>query len=204
MKRLLLIRHCETILGQGEEPGERRYIGRTDPPLGKAGVEAARGLPARVCPSLPRGEPTAVVSSPARRAVETARPIAREGGLPMERDPDLWEIDFGRWEGMRFPEIAARDPALVDEWARGLRGFRFPGGEGLWEFQERVARAGDRMRDRPEEWLVIVTHGGVIRFLLCHFLGLPYSSHLSFEVGMGSVTRLRLYEGGAVLTGLNG
>ena len=35
-----------------------------------------------------------------------------------EVDPDLREVDFGRWEGLSFREIASADPELVDRWAR--------------------------------------------------------------------------------------
>ena len=77
------------------------------------------------------------------------------------------------------------------------------GGGCVDAFRERVKRAGRRLRGRREEMVVVVTHGGVIRFLICHFLGLPPQLHFRFEVAPGSITGFRLYDGGAVLTGLN-
>nr|VFJ89049.1 MAG: alpha-ribazole phosphatase [Candidatus Kentron sp. LFY] len=188
-----------------------QYIGKTDPPLTKAGIAHAHGL-ARRLRRLIEAQPaihevdspiSSVLSSPARRALETARLATEWTGSPIRQDADLWEIDFGRWEGMRFHEIAAVDPELVNEWAKGEIGFCFPGGESIQAFQERVERAGHRIHNRREDTLIVVTHGGVIRFLICHFLGLPPQSHLMFQVDPGSITRIQLYQGSAVLAGLN-
>lgn len=193
MKQLLLIRHCEAHHALG------RYIGRTDSSLTRSGVLHAGKLAKRLKP-LQRAF---VLSSPSRRALETAR-LAMEGTrLSMEQDTDLREIDFGRWEGMNFSEIAAGDPEWVKQWVLGRMDFCFPGGECLQAFWDRVRRAGHRMCQRPEETVVVITHGGVIRFLLCHFLGLDPRSHLMFEVSPGSITRLHLHDAHAVLSGLN-
>ncbi|MBT8421177.1 MAG: histidine phosphatase family protein [Gammaproteobacteria bacterium] len=195
MKDIFLIRHCQALPGQGQDWQHRPYIGRTDPPLTQAGIAEAGELAAHLAALVPAKENVAIVSSPARRALETAR-LAASGLNPqeaepiIEQDPNLWEVDFGRWEGLCFPEIQAEDPALVDEWARGGMDFRFPAGESLSAFHERIMRAGDRIYRHPAENLMVVTHGGVIRFLLCYFLGLPPSFHLKFEVGTGAINRL--------------
>nr|VFJ60942.1 MAG: alpha-ribazole phosphatase [Candidatus Kentron sp. FW] len=127
----------------------------------------------------------------------------KEIGSTIRQDADLWEIDFGRWEGMSFPEIAATDPELVDEWARGDMDFCFPKGESIEIFRERVERAAARMRNCQEDILIVVAHGGVIRFLICYFLELPPQSYLMFEVNPGSITRIRLHDGHGALAGLN-
>nr|VFK30200.1 MAG: alpha-ribazole phosphatase [Candidatus Kentron sp. MB] len=180
-------------------------MGRTDSPLTEAGVAHAHRLARRLERwfSSPTVGAISLLSSPARRAQETARLATGWIGLAMETDADLWEIDFGRWEGLSFQEIVSADLTLVTEWARGEMDFGFPEGERVGSFQARVARAGARMRRFREETLIVVTHGGVIRFLICYFLGLSPQSHLMFEVNPGSISRLRLYDGGAVLAGLN-
>nr|VFK39395.1 MAG: alpha-ribazole phosphatase [Candidatus Kentron sp. TC] len=198
LKQLIFIRHCEA-----SPPG--RYIGRTDPSLTETGAahahELGRYLLRLTKTSAEQSLP--ILSSPARRALETAR-LASEGIPSVIRgDADLWEIDFGRWENLRFDEIVKADPELVDEWVKDEMDFCFPAGECVEAFRERVERVGSRMRDCREEMLVVVTHGGVIRFLICYFLGLSPQSHRVFEVNPGSITRVRLYDGGAVLAGLN-
>jgi broad specificity phosphatase PhoE len=135
--------------------------------------------------------------------LETARLIADGTGLTIEPDADLMEIDFGRWEGLTFQEIATRDPLLVERWALGKMDFRFPEGEALEDFWKRVRLAGQRMVEEPGESVLVVAHGGVIRFLLCHFLELDPRRHLTFEIRHASVTTLRLVDGQAVLAGLS-
>jgi len=181
-------------------------MGKTDSSLTEIGVSHAHRLAKRLrrLIEVPAAHPPIpVLSSPARRARETARLATEWTGSTILLDEDLWEIDFGKWEGMNFQEIASADPELVDEWAKGRMDFCFPGGERIEAFRERIHRAGRRMRGYREETVVVVTHGGVIRFLLCHFLALPPQSYLLFEVSPGSITRLRFYDGGAVLAGLN-
>lgn len=193
LKQLLLIRHCESSHAQ------ERYIGRTDSFLTQAGVVQARKLAKRL-----EGLACAhVVSSPSLRALETAKLATQGTGLAIEQDADLREIDFGRWEGMSFREISVKDPELVERWVLGRMDFCFPEGDSLEAFSERVSRAGYQMRKRPEDTLVVVTHGGVIRFLLCHFLRIDPRSHLMFEVSPGSITNVHFHDGEAVLSGLN-
>lgn len=193
LKRILLIRHCESL------HAGKRYIGSTDTPLTPAGKEQARRLAAR----LKHGSIDRVLTSPFRRTLDTAGSVVEGRGLSVEADPDLGEIDFGQWEGLTFEEIERKDPDRVAEWARGGMEFRFPGGESLFEFGKRVRRAGKRLAKQSKETVVVVTHGGVIRFMLCHFLGLPSRSHFMFDIKPGSITRLDLYTDHAVLSGLN-
>ena len=177
----------------------KRYIGSTDTPLTPAGKAQARKLGVRL-KQIPAHR---VLSSPSRRALDTVGPVVEGTGLSIEVDEELREIDFGEWEGLSFGEIERKDPDMVTEWARGDMDFRFPGGERLSAFGERVRGAGERLMTFPEEKILVVTHGGVIRFMLCHFLNLPFESHFMFEIDRGSITRLHLHKGHAVLSGLN-
>ena len=193
LKRILLIRHCEST------HAGKRYIGRTDTPLTPTGKEQALRLAVRLKP-VPVDR---VVASPSLRALDTAGPVVEERGLSIEVDEELREVDFGEWEELSFEEIRRKDPEMVAEWARGGMDFRFPGGESLSAFGNRVRRAGNRLISLPDEGILVVTHGGVVRFMLCHFLGLPPQSHLMFDIRPGSITTLHLDRGYAVLTGLN-
>lgn len=55
----------------------------------------------------------------------------------------------------------------------------------------------------PAGTAVVFTHGGVIRFLICHFLGLPDRAHLLFDVQPASISEIRIDGGKGVLTLLN-
>ncbi len=148
-----------------------RFVGRTDIPLAPEGAEQARAL-ARLLPAL---QPGRCIASPLMRAQETARLLVEPIGLGVETDPDLREVDFGVWEGKTFQEVRAADPAGVGRWENLSGAFSCPGGESLEQFSARVRSVADRLTAHPSEVVLAVTHGGVIRALLCHVLGLGLS-----------------------------
>ena len=192
-QRLILIRHGDL--------GDRcrgRYIGRTDAPLSAEGRRQAAALAG----PLTRLNGTSVLVSPLRRTRETAA-IALGRGANFAVDSDLREIDFGRWEGMGFAEILAADRAAIDRWAALVEDFAFPDGESIGNFRKRIAAAAGRIAADPAGTVVAVTHGGVIRFLICHFLGLPDRAHLLFDVQPASISEIRIDGGKGVLTLLN-
>lgn len=194
LEELILIRHGD--IGQ-EFKGI--FVGKTDVPLSAEGRRQAE----RLRPYLESGPLTAVLSSPQLRCRETARIAAERLGLPVEVDQDLREIDFGRWEHLTFDEIVSVDSSAVDGWARYDRDFTFPGGERIGDFLRRVSAVGDRLASRGTGRTIVFTHGGVIRALICHFLKLDPRNYILFEVRPASITTIRLFEQGGILTGLN-
>ena len=120
-----------------------------------------------------------------------------------EIDDNLREIDFGRWEEMSFAEIAAANPAAVDRWAALDEDFTFPDGEGIRAFRERIQAAAEQIIADPAGTVVLFAHGGVIRFLICHFLGLPDRHHLLFDIRPASISEIRIEGGKGILTLLN-
>jgi alpha-ribazole phosphatase len=179
-ERLILIRHGD--LGDG---CRGRYIGRTDAPLSAEGRRQAAAL-AEPLTRLPDG--TSRFVSPLRRTRETAE-IALGSGVDFTIDSDLREIDFGRWEGMGFAEILAADPAAVDQWVALAEDFVFPEGENIANFRKRIAAAARRIAADPVGTAVVVTHGGVIRFMICHFLGFLTPNRPPFRRSGSTVER---------------
>jgi len=194
VERLILIRH-----GDLGDRRRGRYIGRTDAPLSAEGRRQAAALAGPLV-RLPDG--VSVFVSPLRRTRETAK-FALGRGANFVVDTDLREIDFGRWEGMGFAEILAADPAAVDRWAALAEDFAFPDGESIGNFRKRIAMAAGRIAADPAGTVVVITHGGVIRFLICHFLGLPDRAHLLFDVQPASISEIRIDGEKGVLTLLN-
>ena len=192
-KRVILIRHGE--LGEG---CRGRYIGRTEMPLSKGGRRQAESLAGE----LRRLSGAHILCSPLLRTRETAE-IALGAKGACDIDTDLREIDFGLWEGMSFTDIAAADPAAVDRWAALDEDFAFPGGESIGDFSKRIGSAAGRIAADPAGTVVAFTHGGVIRFLICRFLGLEDRHYLLFDVRPGSFSEISIERGKGVLTCLN-
>ena len=99
MGDLILLRHGET-----EWSKAWKHTGRTDIPLTPAGEKAAAAL----APLLARRDIVAVFSSPAQRAIRTAELTGLTG---VKQDPDLWEWDYGGYEGLTTPQIRSSVPA---------------------------------------------------------------------------------------------
>ncbi|OIP51479.1 MAG: hypothetical protein COZ12_03605 [Deltaproteobacteria bacterium CG_4_10_14_3_um_filter_60_8] len=194
VKRLLLVRHAET----GPDLAGK-FIGATDVPLAGRGPEQAD----RLATYLTRFRPGVCFASPMRRTLQTAEAISAVTGLQILNDPDLREIDFGHWEGLDFQTIAAADPERVRLWSSQPDSFHFPGGEAVTSFQNRVANAAARLSANKTDTILAVTHGGVIRAILCHLLGLAWKQYLLFAIQPAMVTIIDLYDGGGVLSGLN-
>ena len=189
---LHLVRH-----GVGAGAAAGMFLGKTDPPLSPVGEAQARALAG----PLAGLAPTRAFTSPlarGRRTAALALPALAAAVLP-----DLREIDFGRWEGRTFAQIAAAEPDLVRQWNDFDPDFGFPGGERLRDFHARVQAVATVLAAEAADGVAVFTHGGVIRTLICHFLGLPLRQYLIFRIDPGSLSSVELFGDRGVLTGLN-
>ena len=166
-RHLLLVRH-----GQSVWNAENRWQGQADPPLSELGEEQARDAAAR----LHGAGFTHVVASDLQRARRTAEILAEALGLDVRLDPGLREIDVGDWTGLTRSEIEARWPRELADWSEG-RSESPLGGETRVHLAERARRSLTRLAGQasPGEWLLVVSHGALIRNL-DRALGLPTES----------------------------
>ncbi len=194
-KKLLLARHAST----GPDYAGR-FIGASDIPLAESGPAEVARLAQVVAPC----HPEVTFSSPLLRARQTTTLLADHTEIgPVQVEPDLREIAFGRWEQLSFAEIAAGDPELVQRWSAWAEDFVFPEGESVAAFLARTGAAAARLAARPEETILVIAHGGVVRALICHLLKLEPRNYLLFDVKPARLATIDLFPEGGVLTGLN-
>jgi len=195
-KHITLIRH-----GDIAAKLDAHYIGRTDVPLSAAGLNQAEELIQRIsqstAPPIER-----VWCSPAQRARQTAHPLCEYLGCAVSIDPQLHEIDFGAWEGLTFAQILEKDSRKVDQWAEFAPGFSFPGGESMAHFHQRIESVAAAIHAEKCSHLTIVSHGGVLRGLICALLHWPLYDHLKFTLRRAGYATLETGGPHAVLTGL--
>ncbi|MED5814451.1 histidine phosphatase family protein [Mycolicibacterium sp. 050232] len=172
--QLLLVRHA---LPLRSEPGQG-----SDPDLSDEGIAQAQRLPA----ALARFPVSRLVSSPQRRAIQTAEPLAKELGLQVEVDERLAEYDRDMSHYVPIEEIAKENP---EELARLVSG-HLPSSVDENAFMARInAAVEDLVAAGDHDGTVAVfSHGGVINVLLHKILGTERL--LSFHVDYASVTRL--------------
>ena len=121
----------------------------------------------------------AVYSSPRQRAYQTALPIASRHGLTVQILEDLREVDFGIWEGLSRGEVIARsaqDAEYLLAWERETA-LAPPGGESLDAMHRRVSAVVEKLvQAHPDQTVVLVSHVGPIKAILCAALGTPVSA----------------------------
>lgn len=179
--RLFLTRHGETSGNR-----EMRYLGTADEPLSSSGLEQAERLAESLGP-LPLA---AVYASPLRRAMDTGRRIAEARQVDLRLEPRLREQAFGDWEGLTRSEVLDRDRDRLLGWEADL-GLAPPGGESLLSVQERtLALVDDLAREHEGEWIVLVSHVGPIKALLCAALDAPLATARRLFLDPGTVTVL--------------
>ena len=127
-----------------------------------------------------------VVSSPSRRALLVARPVAEELGAALHADDRLQEMDFGAWEGRPWSGLPR---AEIDAWAADPLRYRPGGGESVEAMLARVRRAWTGLASSAGGTLV-VCHAGPIRCLLHVALGMPLLEAIGVGVAYGEVVRL--------------
>ena len=193
--RLILVRHGETGWN-----AQRRYQGWSDLPLNKVGLQQADALAAHLADE----QIGASYTSDLERAMQTAQCIAERHGQPVIADLRLREISFGDWEGLTFDEIRTRWPEEVDAWLGDSLHVAPPGGETLAQVAERVQGALDDIDgENAGQTVLLVSHGGPLRVLLCLALGLDAQAHWRFRLDTASVSELGVYDGEATLAKLN-
>lgn len=155
---VVLVRHGSTSwTGQ-------RYAGRHDPWLDAAGQAEVATLAADIARAM--AGPLYLVTSPLRRARQTARAIVAATGSPPPTVDARWmEADFGIAEGLTFAALELRAPELAAQLVGGEVAIDWPGGETAGELTGRVAAAlaDARRLATTGVAVVVVAHAGPIR-----------------------------------------
>jgi probable phosphoglycerate mutase len=187
--QLLLIRHA---LPLRSEPGQG-----SDPDLSEEGIEQAKRLP----DALARFPITRLVSSPQRRSVQTAQPVADALGLAIEIDERIAEYDRDLEYYIPIEQIAAEFPEELARLAQG----HLPSTVDEAAFLDRI-NAGVRdlvATGDHDDTIAVFSHGGVINGLLHSILGT--GKVLCFNADYAGVTRLlSSREGNLYVAAVNG
>ncbi len=178
---VFLIRHGVTAWH-----AEGRVLGQRDIPLSQSGIAQAEEAAAAL-----RGVKMAeVLSSPLQRAIQTAEIIGQETGIEVARDPRLIDFQLGKWTGMTYADVAKNEE--YQRFVQQPESERIPGGESLDDIRRRAVAAVDQaLRDNATgDALAIVTHAGIIRVLITHYMGSRPANYHRVRVSPGSISIL--------------
>lgn len=166
--KVLLVRHGHV---EGIDPW--RFRGRNDLPLTSLGLAQAEAVGERIAAGW---SPAAVYASPLSRALDTAEAIAAPLGLAVRPEPELLEIDYGKFQGLTREEALSSWPTEAKLWFRSPDVAHIPGGEDLSSVLARVQHGIRKLvRRHRNETIVVVAHEAINRVVLLDALGLPLS-----------------------------
>lgn len=190
--RIYLIRHGETNLNQKE-----CYYGVTDVSLNDRGVQQA----VRLSSCFRDTAIDMVISSPLKRAVQTADLVMKGRKPVVKTDDRLCEQDFGIFEGFTHRELLQKYPDEYEKWNRNFSDYRIPGGESFLDVRNRI---DDFIRDLPREGTILLTaHKGTFGHLAASLAGLPLSGYWNFVFDQDCYSCIDIEDGYAIFRFLN-
>lgn len=190
MTKIILVRHGQTLWNL-----EMKYQGHCDVALTDKGVRQAELAGDR----LAQEKVDAVYASDLNRAFTTAKCIAAKHNLTVTPIPELREINFGDWEGMTFAGIS--DPSN-SHWSEEMTKVfshpgdaQIPGGENFPQVKERAMLALNKLvAQHPDQTIVVVSHGGTIRTVLCAILDINLNNLWKIKQDNTAINMLEYYE----------
>jgi broad specificity phosphatase PhoE len=184
---LVIVRH-----GQSELNAAGRLAGRADTPLTALGRAQAARLATAVAAL---GQPDRVVSSPLRRALDTAAAISDDVVVD-----DRWvELDYGPFDGAALRDVPSE---LWASWRSDVTWVP-PGAESLVALGERVRQACNDLVAAEENLTVVVTHVSPIKAAVAWALGVGDEVAWRMFVAPASVTVIGTDDRGPVLRAFN-
>jgi alpha-ribazole phosphatase/probable phosphoglycerate mutase len=184
--RIYLIRHGEVV-----NVGPKQYTGHRDVDLSANGLSQMEQMAKRLadCPIV------AVYCSDLVRTTKGAEILARSKGIPIYPRQSLREKNFGAWEGLTYEEVAARFPRDWEVWLADPAGSRPLGGETIREVEQRVLQELSLiLKKHWGEEVVILSHGGPNRVILCHALGLDLKHIFRIEQKYAALNIIDFFE----------
>lgn len=160
MTTLILIRH-----GESEANRHDIFAGHIDPDLQNKGLKQARLTAKYIAENYKVDK---IYSSDLKRAYKTAMCLAEEVNLEVIPERELREINAGKWEGMKFADLASEYPHEYSMWVNHIGRSACVGGESVEELGVRIMRALTKIAENNDgKTVAIGTHATPIRVAQC-------------------------------------
>ncbi|GGA84900.1 alpha-ribazole phosphatase [Flavobacterium palustre] len=171
---IYLVRHTETVCEKGI------CYGQTDVGLKEPYWEQFESIKKQIPADA------IVYSSPLIRCVQLANHLSES----IITDSRLMEMNFGGWEMKKWDEIPEAD---FTPWMTDFVNVAVPNGESFVGLHHRVSNffTADCIKNTSKP-IVLVTHAGVIRSILCTISNLPLKEAFTNKVDFGDVIKLEL------------
>jgi alpha-ribazole phosphatase len=174
-----LVRHTETVCEKGVCYGQSDV--QIKEPYGTVFQSIVSQLPTDAI----------LYSSPLIRCSLLAEHILQNKEIDsISKDDRLMEMNFGDWELKNWNEIPR---AILDPWMNDFVSVRVPNGESFIEVYDRVWDFMNYVKqNKPEKPIIIVTHSGVIRSILCKINNIPLQDAFKNTIDYGVVIKISI------------
>ncbi len=179
MFTIYLLRHGAVDVASGT------YYGILDYPLSKIGEEESNNI----ANFLAKESIDEVWCSPLIRTKQTADIICKKLAITYEINELLIEKSFGIFEGMTFSEILSTYPEESQMWLNDWYGYEMRGGESAKELHKRCITVANQLINNKKN-ILVVSHQGVIRYLLAELLQLDKESMWRFSIKSGKLAKI--------------
>ena len=182
-----ILRHADKEQGNFHNPRLRHQ----DQPLSARGRQDAQKLV-----EVFAGKPIAAIYVSAyQRTSQTVACVAEQLQLTPVIDERLNEIDNGLINEMTESEFEKAYPDVWQAYVARTADFRFPGGESGTDAQERVRDFfEEKLRQHKDSDILLVSHEGLIRQMMCYVMGLPVYRRGDFWINLCGLTELSYQE----------
>lgn len=178
------------LIRHGEPAGGHKYRGHRDDPLSELGWQQMHDA----IHATDRWDH--ILSSPLLRCREFASELAGRTSTPLTVVEGFKEICFGDWEGKTPEQVEHEYGDHQANFWRDAENHAPPNAETIQEFHQRIGAAWQQWSGQlAGQKVLLVCHGGVIRMVLGHVLGLtPSSAMAGFQIPFACRSQIRLDE----------
>ena len=176
---IYLVRHTQTICEKGV------CYGQSDvdiaEPFDLVFENIISQLPAEAC----------IFSSPLKRCSLLAKHIENKiKTISYQEDERLKEMNFGDWEMQNWNDIL---PEQLNPWMEDFVNIPASNGESFIQLHQRAGEFLSGLISKEiNKPIIIVSHAGVIRSILCHHSSLPLKDAFQNKVDFGQVIKIVL------------
>ena len=182
---LILVRH-----GRTSANAAGLLQGRVDNELDDVGIQQASQIAAAL--ALGDHRPDRIVSSPLKRAHQTADATRHLLGIEVTIDERWAELDYGEWDGVPISEVR---PDMWEQW-QSDPGFALPGGESLVELNQRVeATCNDLAEEAASRNIAVFTHVSPIKSAVRWVLGTEDEISWRIHVSQAQIAHIHFRAG---------
>lgn len=183
--RIFIVRHGDKEKGNYYNEDLRHQ----DSPLSKIGEQKAEKLIHYFEPKQMKK----IIVSEYLRTEQTAQYVAKNKGFQVIKDKRLNEIDNGIIESMSDEKIIEKYPEFWNDFISYSKDVRFPEGETGEEVKDRQKDLLDELIQNDED-VLLFSHEGYIRLLMCHLLGIPVYKRNLFKVDLCGIMEIEYDE----------